>query len=184
MAMLLAVSMTAGPVFAGNTHEGKKDDDGKGKVVCLVEHKVGKSGKHEVIKVPKYKAKEHEKHGDKVIKCFKEKKDKDKGKDDKGKDQDKPKKGKDDKPKKDKPKKDKSKKGNKNKGNKDRTPAAVKKAPKVCKPNGARFVKMGSTPDYRVVGRGISGVLKPAGVGACDIRGTGYAYTPAGVTGG
>ena len=168
MAMLMAVSMTAGPVFAGNTHDGKKDDGGKGKgkVVCLVKHKVDNSGKHKVIKVPKYKAKKHEKHGDKVIKCFKEKKDKDKGKDDKGKDQEKPKKGK------------------KNKGKKERTPAAVKKAPKVCKPNGARFVKMGSTPDYRVVGRGISGVLKPAGVGACDIRGTGYAYTPAGVTGG
>ena len=75
LAMLLAVSMTAGPVFASGDY-GKKHDDGKskGKVVCLVKHKAGKSGKHVVIKVPKHAAKKHVKqHGDKIIKCFKEK---------------------------------------------------------------------------------------------------------------
>lgn len=94
LAMLLALSMTAGPVFAG-ADSGKKDDRGKDKVVCLVKHKAGKSGKHVVIKVPKHAAKKHaEKHGDKIIKCFKvdkDKKDK-KGKDDKDKPKDKPKK--------------------------------------------------------------------------------------------
>ena len=81
LAMLLAVSMTAGPVFAG-VDGGKKDDDGKGKgkVVCLVKHK---NAKGEIVfkkKLPYKAAQAHKKHGD-YVKCFNEKPKKDKDKD-------------------------------------------------------------------------------------------------------
>ena len=70
LAMLLALSMTAGPVFASGGDYGKKPDDGKGKVVCLVKHK---NAKGEVVfkkKLPYKAAQAHKKHGD-YVKCFK-----------------------------------------------------------------------------------------------------------------
>ena len=77
-AIVVALAMTAGPVFAGGGHGGGhdgKDDGGKGKV-CVKHFTGSKKNPHNYILIPK-KAfhKGHKKHGDYIVaKKFCEKK--------------------------------------------------------------------------------------------------------------
>jgi hypothetical protein len=63
-AIVMGLTMTAAPVFAGGYGNGDGKD--KEKVYCKVKHKG-----HYIV-VPKKAALKHkEQHGDKIIKCFK-----------------------------------------------------------------------------------------------------------------